>query len=271
MQPISDIKLNQLEPELSPGIKRERLFKALAHAVVLLLSLLLIVFISYDTFTGSNFLESKSYMTFQFWVCLIFLADFFVEWYLSADHKAYLRRHWFYFFISIPYLNIIDQFNIHFSPEQLYYIRFIPLIRGAYSMAMVVGYFFTDRAYSILLQYAAILLSIIYLSSMMFYYEEGRVNSDVDSYWDALYWAAMNCTTVGSYINAVTVGGKILSVILAVSGMMMLPLFTVFITERVRGYNDKRRQQELQLRAIIDARHSQMNDEQKQTPPPSKS
>lgn len=257
MQPISNMKLDQIEPALSPAVKRERLFKALAHFVVLVLSLLLIVFISYDTFEGKDFLDSRSYMTFQFWVCVIFLADFFIEWHLSADHKAYLPRHWFFFLISIPYLNIINLLDIQFSSEELYYIRFIPLIRGAYSLAMVVGYFFSNRAYSLLLQYAAILVSILYLSSLIFFYEEGSVNSDVNTYWDALYWACMNCTTVGSYINAVTVGGKVLAVVLAVSGMMMLPLFTVFITARVRDYNDKRRQQEAQLRAIIDARHTQ--------------
>lgn len=209
------------------------------HLAVCLLSLSLIAFISYDTFSGVEFLKNSTYMTFQLWVCLIFLADFFVELSLSPDRRQYVRTHWFFLLISIPYLNIIRIFNIDFSPDTLYFIRYIPLIRGAYSLAMVVGYFFTDRAFSLLAQYAAILISVVYLSSLIFYYEEADINSNVLTYWDSLYWACMNTTTCGSYINALTVAGKILSVVLAVLGMMMLPLFTVYITARVKNFNSR--------------------------------
>lgn len=238
----------------------ERIIKATSHYVVLVLSLLLIVFISYDTFAGINFLENHLYMTFQFWVCIVFLADFFLEWYTATDRKGYVAGHWFYFLISIPYLNIISGANIQFTPEELYFVRFVPLIRGAYALAVVVGYFSTNRAYSMLTQYAAILLSIIYFSSIIFFYKERGVNPDVNTYWDALYWAAENCDTVGSYINAMTVTGKILGVILAVSGMMMLPLFTVYITAKVKDYNDKRQKQEAQLHEALEAEKIKRED-----------
>ena len=42
--------------------------------------------------------------------------------------------------------------------------------------------------------------------------------------------AAMDATTVGSNIIAVTPVGRILSVVLAAIGMMMFPIFTVYIT-----------------------------------------
>lgn len=41
--------------------------------IIIILSVLLIVFISVDTFKGINFLENHRYMTFQFWVCVIFM------------------------------------------------------------------------------------------------------------------------------------------------------------------------------------------------------
>lgn len=238
---------------ISPGSVIERKVRMVCHFIVLILSILLLVFISYDTFKGINFLESHLYMTFQFWVCVLFLADFFIEWGLSQNKKNYVATHWFFFLISIPYLNVINMTSLQITTEGLYYVRFIPLVRGAYALAMVVGYFSTNRAYSLLTQYAAILLSIIYFSSIIFYYEECPVNSDVNTYWDSLYWAVMNVDTVGSYINAVTVGGKVLSVVLAVSGMMMLPLFTVYITTRVKDYNDKARRAELEAQQIMRA------------------
>jgi hypothetical protein len=40
----------------------------------------------------------------------------------------------------------------------------------------------------------------------------------------------MDVTTVGSNINAITPIGRILAVILAAMGMMLFPIFTVYIT-----------------------------------------
>lgn len=221
--------------------KREKIISQIAHYVVLLLSLGLIVFISYDTFAHIPFLYNRTYMTFQFWVCMIFLADFFLELSFAPDKRLYMRRRWFFLLISIPYLNIIEMFGIQFTAQTLYFIRFIPLVRGAYSLAMVVGYFSSNRAFTILAQYAFILLALIYFMSLIFYYEEREVNPDVLSFWDAVYWAFLNVTTVGSDIQAVTFLGKIGTVLMAMSGMMMLPLFTVYITDRVKAFNDRAR------------------------------
>lgn len=222
--------------------RRARLAAGVAHWIVLLLSLGLIVFISYDTFTGVPFLSNHVYMTFQFWVCIVFLADFFLELMLSVDKKHYLLTHAFFLLISIPYLNILPFTHIAMTEQSMYFIRFIPLVRGAYSLALVVGYLSSNRATNILTSYAAILAAIIYFSSLIFYEQEMPVNSDVNDYWSALWWAFMNVTTIGCYINPMTVAGKICGVVLAGSGMLMLPLFTVFVTSMVKNYNDRNRQ-----------------------------
>jgi hypothetical protein len=44
----------------------------------------------------------------------------------------------------------------------------------------------------------------------------------------------MNTTTVGSNIVAVTGVGQVMSVILAAAGMMMFPIFTVYVTSLVK-------------------------------------
>lgn len=43
---------------------------------VILLSLILIVWISVDTFEAENLLFDHRYMQFQFWVCIFFVLDF---------------------------------------------------------------------------------------------------------------------------------------------------------------------------------------------------
>lgn len=63
---------------------------------------------------------------------------------------------------------------------------------------------------------------------------EHDTNPLVAHYTDALWWAFMDVTTVGSNIYAVTATGKILSVVLAALGMMMFPIFTVYVTNLVQ-------------------------------------
>ena len=66
---------------------------------------------------------------------------------------------------------------------------------------------------------------------------EHDLNPMVKGYGDALWWALMDVTTVGSNIYAVTVAGKVMSVALAAVGMMMFPVFTVYITSLVQRGN----------------------------------
>lgn len=68
------------------------------------------------------------------------------------------------------------------------------------------------------------------------------MNTLVTGYGDALWWAFMDVTTVGSNIIAVTVTGRVLSVLLAALGMMMFPIFTVYVTSLVQRRNQKKQE-----------------------------
>ena len=219
--------------------KAKKITLSITNAVELVLSLLLIVYISYDTFMQIPDLSNRNYMAFQLFVCIVFIADFFIELFLADDRRSYVKSRWFFLLISIPYLNIINYFNIFIPADIVYYLRFVPLIRGAYSLALVLGYFSANRAVSILTQYTAILAAAVYILALLFYYQEYGVNTNVTNFWDALYWSAMNMTTVGCYFSAVTPAGKIISVVLPILGMLMLPLFTVYVTDRVTKFNEK--------------------------------
>ena len=68
------------------------------------------------------------------------------------------------------------------------------------------------------------------------------MNTLVTGYGDALWWAFMDVTTVGSNIIAVTVTGRVLSVLLAALGMMMFPIFTVYVTSLVQRRNQEKQE-----------------------------
>lgn len=216
---------------------KQRIIIDILHVAVLILSLALIIYISYDTFQDIPFLQNENYMHFQLWVCIVFLLDFFIELAFSSNKWQFFRRHFFFFFVSIPFLNIINRWNIQFTFEQLYFIRFIPLARGAYALAVVVGYVSSNKISSMFASYLAIMVSVVYFASLIFFKCEHPINPSVPNYGEALWWAFMNVTTLGAPIVPVTTIGKVLCVCLGGLGMMMFPLFTVYITNLVTQRN----------------------------------
>lgn len=219
--------------------KGRRDIKTILHILVLFGSLALIVAISLDTFQGINFLESRRYMSFQFWVCILFLVTFVMELLMAEDRWQFVKRNWLFLLVSIPYLNIIELWDLNFSHETLYFIRFIPLVRGAVALTIVIGYMTGNKLTSLFASYITIMIAVIYFASLIFLDREQPVNNMVPNYGAALWWACMDATTIGSNIYPVTVVGKILAVIVAAMGMMMFPLFTVYITSLVQRYNKR--------------------------------
>lgn len=145
-----------------------------------------------------------------------------------------MLTHFFFLVISIPYLSLISWLQINLSNEIYYCLRLVPIIRGGYALVMVVNWFVKSTMANLFISYMLSLITVIYFSSLLFYVVETPINNLIQSYGDALWWAFMDATTVGSNIYAVTVVGKVLSVLLAAFGMMMFPIFTVYITDKMQ-------------------------------------
>lgn len=205
----------------------------LMNFCVLVLSVLLIVWISVDTFDKVNFLENSSYMQFQLWVCVFFILDFFVGLYYADNRWKFFRHRFVFMLLSIPYLNIIHHMQIQLGPDALYFVRFIPLARGALALSIVIGYVSSNAVSSLFSSYMVIMIFLVYFCSLIFFQREHGVNPDVNTYWTALWWSAMNMSTVGCSIQPVTIAGKIIAVVLPVAGMIIFPLFTVYLTNYV--------------------------------------
>lgn len=215
--------------------ERKNIFR-IVHTAILLLSVALIVFISYEIFNDIAFLNDRTYMTFQLCVCVFFMLDYCLSVWLADNPRRYAWRNIGFLLISIPYLNIIDLLGVDPGPEVLYYIRFIPLIRGAWAMAIVVSYVSTNRIVGIFASYLSIMLLVLYFASILFFAREQPVNPGVPTYWSALWWCSLEMTTIGAPVNPFTPTGKVLAAILASLGMMMFPLFTVYLTQLIRKY-----------------------------------
>lgn len=205
-----------------------RLLNVLDVAVILG-SLLIITVLSIELLSPAVVLDHREVLTVQLVVCVVFLSDFFVRLIVTPNKKRYLKRNFIFFLISIPVLNIVYYTQEQVSSELYFLLRLLPLIRGGYGIAIVISFLSRSRITSLFLTYVVTIFSFTYFASLVFFSLERGVNPDVKSYGDALWWAFMNVTTVGSNIYAVGAVGRVMSVVLAGAGMMMFPIFTGYI------------------------------------------
>jgi voltage-gated potassium channel len=106
----------------------------------------------------------------------------------------------------------------------------VVMLRAVMALYITLRWLIVGRATRILWAYIATVVICTYFSALFFYEYEAPVNSSVEGFGDALWWACMNMTTVGAEIFPVTTIGKIICVILPIIGMAMFPVFTVYIT-----------------------------------------
>lgn len=210
------------------------------HLSAFMLSLLLVISISIDTFRGIPFYSDSNYLDLQFWICIMLIILFALEVYNADDSWRYLGRHIFFLLLIIPYLTLFDWFNVSLSPEMEFLFRFIPLVRGYISFTVIAYSLMRDLAAGLLITYIVVLFSFIYYCSLIFYVLEVNTNPMLHNFWDSLWYSCMTATTAGCNIQAVTTVGKVISVLLALSGMMLLPVFTVYLTNIIRyGHIEK--------------------------------
>ncbi len=208
----------------------------LFNILVLIGCLLITVILSLQILYPQQYARNPLLLNIQFWICITFLTDFFLRFFLYRNKAHYLLSNILFFIISIPYLNIIEYYRISISDSLYYFLHIILLLRGGYGLVVVVSWITSSKLTNLFVSYLIILVAITYFSSLLFFSIESKVNSSVSSYWDALWWASMDVTTVGSDVNPVTPTGRILSVMLAVLGMCMFPIFTAFITAKYQSF-----------------------------------
>jgi len=80
-------------------------------------------------------------------------------------------------------------------------------------------------------QIAIVILSVIFFSSLgVYYFERARVDSNIGSLWDGVWWAVVTMGTVGYGDKyPITTGGRIVGLILIFAGVGLMSLFTATI------------------------------------------
>lgn len=211
----------------------------LFDGIAIVASLLLLISLSLDITMRKSYVLSPGVEELQFIVCMVFITDFVAQAMNAPSARRYFRRNVLMLLVSIPFLNMCHWGGVEL-PRGLYiFLKCFPMARGMVGVYQLVRYITPTKVSAITWSYIALIILATYIAALVFFaYEEG-VNRAVGSFGSALWWAGLNVTTVGAPIFAVTPVGKVLTVLLPGLGMILFPLFTVYITHLVQRTNGR--------------------------------
>ncbi len=216
---------------------KEIILKILRIATILA-AVSLIGVMSVDAFhIESDFIRQSLYSRMQVPVCIVFLLDFFVNLYFAQKRSLYFRQNVLFLIFSIPYSFILIHTGVQLHGVGAYLLHLIPTLRAIMAMWILVRALAKNALLGFLLSYIGVMLLMVYFGSIIFYIYEGHgANPDVTSYWSALLWSSLQATTLGASFYACTTAGKAVAITLSSFGVMMFPVFTVYLTGIVRKY-----------------------------------
>ncbi len=198
--------------------------------IVVFASIVLMVAITVEILDGESHSFAKWYINLQFWICLLFIADFFITMASERDKKRYLWSHLIILIISLPYLSIPIA-NV--EREGMMLIALMPILRAFVAIYILLRWIMRgESARRLLFAYILSVTSFTYISALLFYDCEMQINPDVVNFGDALWWASMALTTTDLTITPVTLTAKVLAVALPLAGMMMLPIVANYLIAR---------------------------------------
>ena len=158
----------------------------------------------------------------------IFLVDFLVRFIIAPKKLAYLRSNWLTTLsLFVPALRI---FRVASLARFLYAsrtLRSLQLLRVVSSLnrgMRALRAHMQRRQFGYVLALSA-LISTVSAAAMLFF-EKNAPSGGFSNYWDALYWAGMMMTTLGSAYWPETGEGRVLALLLALYAFAMFGYVT---------------------------------------------
>ena len=172
--------------------------------------------------------------------CLLFMLNFFFELRLSSNNKWYWKRNWIDFVTSIPFppLHLLSLGGEGVNAIRAGRIlRLIRVLRAFRVLRMVLFFWRGLDHLSSVMDVKLLKRSLIYgLLAMFFgailFMSLERVEGGDGTFMESLWWSFTTLVTGGfaDIHNPMTMGGKILTVMLVIGGMVLVGVFTATLT-----------------------------------------
>lgn len=160
---------------------------------------------------------------------LFLVIEYAIRIWRAKDKRKFVIRNWFDLVAMIP----LDHY--FYLARFMRVLRLVRILRASPFLWSIVQSGSIRRVFGV--------VSMIMLwSSLAIYLLEYGVNSNINSFGDALWWSIVTTTTVGyGDISPVTPGGRIMATILMLTGIGMLGALTANFAAHWTDVHDKPR------------------------------
>lgn len=166
--------------------------------------------------------------------CVIFLSEFFLRYQYAEDKRWYWRTHWIDFITSIP-IPAVSEIRYGRALRLVRIVRFLRVLR-----AFRIIFFFwrgMDHLSSVVnvkLMKKSLkgICIIMILGALIIQRGEGENDASVGNFAQSMWWSFTTVVTGGfaDIYNPTTTGGRLLTVLLIISGMIIVGVFTATLT-----------------------------------------
>ena len=209
----------------------------LLEMIVLTLIIVVLGFMTWELFylQGSEHADTRLNIFYlDAGCCVIFLTEFFLRYRFAEDRRWYVRNHWIDFVTSIP-IPAVSELRYGRSVRLLRLIRALRVLR-----AFRIIFFFwrgMDHLSSVVnvkLMKKSMkgICVIMILGAFIIQLGEGENDASVGSFAESIWWSFTTVVTGGfaDIYNPTTTGGRFLTVLLIISGMIIVGVFTATLT-----------------------------------------
>ena len=138
----------------------------------------------------------------------------------------------------IPYYRPLRILRILLIFRLFKILRYTDSIKNFYKI-------FFERRFEFLTLSIMYVMVVFFSSTIMYIYEGAGVNPKVENFFDAIYWSIITISTVGyGDVTPVTIEGRLVTLVLIISGFMVIAFGTSIITsglvERMESIKEER-------------------------------
>lgn len=201
---------------------------------MLLLSLFVVVVLALDVVSNWSEQTVRILDRVDLGICIVFLADWAYFFARAESKKKYIKSRWLDLLSSIPYVELLRGLRV---VRVVRLVRALKLLRGLKGVVPLLRLITKNKQRTALVTYL-LCTTVIYLycSIGMLNFERG-VNEKINTYGDALWACFTTMTSVGyGDIYPITTGGRMMAVLLVVTGLGLFSLVTAEIATLFIGY-----------------------------------
>ncbi|MBY5992327.1 potassium channel family protein [Ferrimonas balearica] len=199
---------------------------------MMLLSLFSVIVVLTIVFSDNDKETIRLLIKIDFYICMIFIVNFFYGLWRAEQKGRYLQTHWIDLVASIPVV------------EQLRFVRIFQILRVVRLIRMsrsVLGPLLQQKRETTLTSLLLAMITIItFASILILLVEDGVEGANIQSAESAIWWALITISTVGyGDYYPVTTEGRVIAAVVIITGVSFFGVVAGFLASLFVREEDK--------------------------------